>query len=160
MDKTTRDKIDRNYEWFISVEGFGIVNDTFYPSEQAAIDRINSFDELANAKAKAKERLVSQINDHTNSLYATYPKIEQDTFPYQRKEIEAWEVDNNSPTPVIDSIATGKGVGREAQLQRVQNKVNQFKITSNSLTAQRQALSDFIDTATDVNTINSVNFEA
>lgn len=131
-----------------------------YSDKDAVLNIIATYDPLPHAKADACARIRDQAQQLMSEAEDAYPSFEKQTWAYQRLEVEAWEKDNNSPTPTIDAIATSKGAKREEQLNRTLLKVNQFKSASNHLVGRRQYFEDLIKNSSDLDYICTLNFEA
>lgn len=104
-----------------------------------------TLDELKAAKLK-------ELNDYcqslANSLTAGYPDFEKLTWEDQRRECKAWQADNTSPTPYIDTLAVQRGIDRVDYLNRTIAKVDAFTNAAQKLVGQRQRYEDQIKIAT------------
>lgn len=131
-----------------------------YSNEDAIVAIIEGYDPLPEAKADAIKRIRDQAQEMMQSTESDYPSFERQTWPYQRIEVEAWELDNSAKTPTIDSIAQSKGAARQEQLERTLLKVNEFKAASNHLVGRRQHFESLIKDSSDIDFICTLNFEA
>ena len=121
---------------------------------------IDSFDELIPARVEAKKRIVDQSQAYMADVEAEYPSFEKATWPTQKAEVEAWAIDNTSPTPMLDNIAIARGMDRITILSKTLIKVVSYNDYAASLAGKRQKLEDDIDNSTDLDFISSINFEA
>ena len=129
------------------------------PIEVQAI--IDTFDELQAARDDAYKRIDVQLQEYFDTLISSnYSRAEQDTFPYQRAEIEAWEKDNSTPTPTIDKIALNRGVSRDVQLAKIASKTALFSDITNTGIGKAQGVKDRIKTSINIEFINNASFEA
>lgn len=90
-------------------------------------------------------------------LTAGYPEFEIKTWPQQETESMAWNADNTSPTPMIDIMATARGIPRELYLSKTVAKVTIFREKSSNLVGQRQKYSDQVAAATTPEQIAAIN---
>lgn len=95
-------------------------------NEQKAIEIVNSLNdvtthnEVVEIKQKLEERLHKMAERTIQLTQRKYRLTDATgTATVIRMEYNAWKLDNNSPTPTIDSWATDKGKTREEQLQAV-----------------------------------------
>lgn len=121
---------------------------------------INDYDPIHIVRDEALARVNIQLQTYLDELVTRkYSRAEQDTFPYQRLEIEAWRKDNTALTPTLDKIALNRGVSRDDQLARVNAKTLAFQSVSDTSIGKCQKLKDQIKASTDLDYINSINFE-
>jgi len=57
------EKLNYIYAWFVSEEGFGIVDDVYFPSEAEAFTRINSYDFKAAKKREVRAEARRRIEE-------------------------------------------------------------------------------------------------
>jgi hypothetical protein len=148
------DEITRQGHSLISINGEWVSSNDVVV--QAIID---SFDELVPAKVEAKARIVEQSQAYMQQVESEYPSFERATWSTQKAEIEAWAIDNNSPTPFLDVIAIARGMDRVTLLNRTLVKVTVYNEQAAFLAGKRQKLEDEIDNSTDLDFISSINFE-
>lgn len=120
---------------------------------------IDSFDLLVPAKITAKARIVDQAQSYMQQIESEYPSFERATWPTQKAEIEAWEADNTSKTPLLDNIATARGMSRVELLNRTLVKVHKYNTQAAILAGKRQKAEDEIENSSDLTFIKSINFE-
>lgn len=122
---------------------------------------IDNFDLLTPAKAEAFKRIDEQLQGALgNPVNNSYSRVEQDTFPYQRLEVEAWLKDNSALTPTIDQIAESRGVTRDIQIAKITAKTDYLTNLTNTNIGKAQGLKDQVKASSDLDLINSINFEA
>ncbi|WP_118785069.1 hypothetical protein [Haemophilus haemolyticus] len=96
--------------------------------------------------AQQKEGLLNKLADKAdqlkNSLLAGYPQTEIESFYRQEKEALAWQVDHNTPTPMLSQIARVRGVPLEVLIEKVIEKSAQFAVAIGIIIGQRQAFED------------------
>ncbi len=85
-----------------------------------------------------------------------YPPSEVATWANQQTEILAWEKDNTSPTPYMDTMASARGVDRLELLQRTLRNVRSSLDKTAGLTGKRQRLRDQILAAETIADVQSV----
>ena len=137
------------------------INGVWTSSDDVAVQAIiDSFDELIPARVEAKKRIVAQAQSYMADIEAEYPSFEKATWPTQKAEAEAWSIDSASPTPMLDNIATAREMDRVTILDKALVKVVSYNNYAASLAGKRQKLEDDIDNSTDLDFINSINFEA
>jgi len=152
---------DTNYK---HVNADGVVmfslNGSTVADENILQSHINNFDLLAPARNAAYQRINEQLQEYLGNLISSkYSRVEQDTFPYQRLEIEVWQKDNSALTPTIDRIALNRGVTRDEQLSKIEAKTAAFSAITDRAIGKVQGLKDTIKASEDLDFINSVNFE-
>lgn len=108
-----------------------------------------------------KNAKLSEINEKAeamaSSLTAGYPEFEMKTWPQQESESMAWNADNTAPTPMIDIMATVRGINRELYLQKTLTKVTLFRQASSNLVGQRQKYADMVAAATTAEAVGAIN---
>ena len=147
----------------ITKQGYSLmsINGEWVSSNDEGVQLIiDSFDELLPARAEAKARIVEQSQAYMQQIESEYPSFERATWSTQKAEIEAWEVDNTSSTPLLDNISIAREMDRVTLLNRTLAKVQAYNIQAAYLAGTRQKLEDIIDESTDLDFISSINFEA
>ena len=157
--------IEKGLGLHIAINGSGHnlrqVDNVWICSDDTAVQAIiDSYDPLPYEREQAKKRITNQINVAAESLESAYPEIEKRMFPYQRKEAEAYQSDSGAATPVLDAIATKRGVARTDQINRVLAKISEYDAFTASLIGERQRLEDLIDSEADFKVIQSINYES
>ena len=147
----------------VEKQGYMLVssNRVWVSSNDVEVQKIiDSFDYVLCEQEKANKRINEQLQEYLNNLISSkYSRAEQDTFPYQRLEIEAHTKDPSSLTPTIDKIALNRGVSRDDQLSKVGAKTAYFTDLTDTAIGKSQKLKDQVKASTDLDYINSINFE-
>ena len=96
--------------------------------------------------AQQKEGLLNKLADKAdqlkNGLLAGYPQTEIESFYRQEKEALAWQIDHNTPTPMLSQIARVRGVPLDMLINKVIEKSAQFAVAIGIIIGQRQAFED------------------
>ena len=102
-----------------------------------------TLDELKNLKLRElsiyTDSLVNDIGASQN-----IPMIEIQTWPVQMAEAQAWEYDNSAKTPILDTIAKTRGVGRSDLIHKTLVKSKAYNNMLAFVVGSRQALEDKI----------------
>ncbi len=75
-------------------------------------------------------------------LTAGTPDSEKSTWSKQEAEARAYTTDNTAPTPLIDGIATARGVDRVSLIGKIIEKADAYTAAIAQLTGERQAKED------------------
>lgn len=78
----------------------------------------------------------------TTDYLQRYSEVEKETWSTQRKETDAWLLDNNSPTPKLDQLANARGIERLEFIQKVIDAINTLEDLSFQVVAAQQAKED------------------
>jgi len=157
MDKYgyTQREIEKQGHWTEKRDG-----EMLY-SDKVAIDSIvDNYDPLPDAKVDAILRINEQSQSLMQNIEDSYPEFEKRTWPTQKAEVEAWDKNNNSPTPLLDIIASTRGVERVALLNKAKSKVEEYNLYAATLAGKRQKLEDEIVASIDLDFICTVKFGA
>lgn len=138
------DVTDPNYQDYLSWVAEG--NDT--PVELLSLD---------DAKAEKLNEINNKAEKVALSLIAGYPEFEMKTWPQQEAESLAWHSDPTTPTPMIDIMATKRGIDREVYLSKTYYKTTLFRVVSSSLVGQRQRYEDMVDAASTIDQVLTIN---
>lgn len=104
---------------------------------------------LTDAKATQHAAIATAFSLAAQNLTAGYPEAERLTWPTQQSEALAWEADNSTPTPYLDSIAAARGIDVQQMRNLTVTQVHAFQTASAQLVGTRQKLRDQIDAVTD-----------
>ncbi len=89
------------------------------------------------------------INDDFNTaiqqITAGYPSSEIASWDKQEAEARAFIADENAVTPLIDALATARGISKTDVADRIVAKADLFAATSGHLIGYRQSLEDLLD---------------
>lgn len=75
------------------------------------------------------------------------PEFEMQTWAIQAAEAKAWQLDKNVPTPVLDGIATARGIPTDTLKAAALRKTLAYEKLTAHIVGQRQALQSKIETA-------------
>ena len=75
-------------------------------------------------------------------LTAGTPESEKGTWSKQEAEARAYTADNTAPTPLIDGIATARGVDRVYLIGKIIEKADAYTVAIAQLTGARQSKED------------------
>lgn len=110
------------------------------PPESANIDSVKSGKLVAlNAAAQAF------INKHAG--IDSVPEFEFASWSIQASEAKAWQLDKNAPTPVLDGIATARGIPADTLKAAALRKTLAYEQLAAHVAGQRQALQSKIEAA-------------
>lgn len=110
------------------------------PPESANIDGLKSVKLVAlNAAAQAF------INKHAG--IDSVPEFEFASWSIQASEAKAWQLDKNAPTPVLDGIATARGIPADTLKAAALRKTLAYEQLAAHVAGQRQALQSKIEAA-------------
>lgn len=94
---------------------------------------------------------------HMRFLVLDYPEQEIQSWAQQVKEAEAYTQDNNSPTPLLSSIATARGVPLPLLVQKILEKMKAYAEASGVIIGQKQACEDLLEqTPNDMEALDQV----
>lgn len=110
------------------------------PPESANIDGVKSGKLVAlNAAAQAF------INKHAG--IDSVPDFEFASWSIQASEAKAWQLNKNAPTPVLDGIATARGIPADTLKAAALRKTLAYEQLAAHVAGQRQALQSKIEAA-------------
>ena len=110
------------------------------PPETANIDSLKSGKLVAlNAAAQAF------INKHAG--IDSVPEFEFASWSIQASEAKAWQLNKNAPTPVLDGIATARGIPADTLKAAALRKTLAYEQLAAHVAGQRQALQSKIEAA-------------
>ena len=75
------------------------------------------------------------------------PEFEMQTWAIQAAEAKAWQLDKNVPTPVLDGIATARGIPTDTLKAAALHKTLAYEQLAAHVAGQRQALQSKIEAA-------------
>lgn len=110
------------------------------PPESANIDGLKSVKLVAlNAAAQAF------INKHAG--IDSVPEFEFASWSIQASEAKAWQLDKTAPTPVLDGIATARGIPADTLKAAALRKTLAYEQLAAHVAGQRQAVQSKIEAA-------------
>lgn len=101
----------------------------------------------------AKKQKLKDLNDSaqafidTNSGANLVPDFEFASWSIQASEAKAWQLDKNAPTPVLDGIATARGIPADTLKAAALRKTLAYEQLAAHVAGQRQALQSKIEAA-------------
>lgn len=117
------------------------------PLEEPPVVTPSTLDEVKAAKLA---EINAACDAEIGAIKATYPDTEVMTWDKQEKEARALVLDATATTPLIDSIASARGLDRVELANRIIVKADQFAVASGASIGKRQKLEDQINAATTV----------
>lgn len=132
VDEMIPDSIEFNGEYYVQTFTTSELPESNLQNnlEKEAVDKANT------ARLKADEITAPYLSDFSNT--------EKLTFQQQELEVLAWQKDNSTPTPVLDSLAEVRGISRDEQIQKAITKVTLFRGLSATIIGQQQKYEDMI----------------
>ena len=119
------------------------------PPESANIDGVKSGKLVAlNAAAQAF------INKHAG--IDSVPEFEFASWSIQASEAKAWQLNKNAPTPVLDGIATARGIPADTLKSAALRKTLAYEQLAAHVAGQRQALQSKIEAAKKQSDLNKI----
>jgi len=117
----------------------------------------------------AKTRKLAEINAAAEAFLVEasgkdkYTESEIDTWPTQQREAEVWfELSEHARDPSVVPWCAGaadeRGVTLDEFMQRVQDKVNAYKVLSAKVIGRRQKLEDQITAATSFEELSAISW--
>lgn len=101
----------------------------------------------------AKKQKLKDLNNSaqafidTNSGANLVPDFEFASWSIQASEAKAWQLDKNAPTPVLDGIATARGIPADTLKAAALRKTLAYEQLAAHVAGQRQALQSKIEAA-------------
>ena len=101
----------------------------------------------------AKKQKLKDLNNSaqafidTNSGANLVPDFEFASWSIQASEAKAWQLDKNAPTPVLDGIATARGIDADKLKEAALRKTLAYEKLTAHVAGQRQALQSKIEAA-------------
>lgn len=85
------------------------------------------------------------INKHAG--IDSVPEFEFASWSIQASEAKAWQLDKNAPTPVLDGIATARGIPADTLKAAALRKTLAYEQLAAHVAGQRQALQSKVEAA-------------
>lgn len=104
--------------------------------------------QLDQAKAERLALIAAECDKVLATVKTSYPQGEVESWPQQVKEAEAIAADPQADAPLLNAIATYRGLTVVELAARVSAKADAFSQVSGTIIGKRQALEDAITTAT------------
>jgi hypothetical protein len=113
----------------------------------------------------SKRALLKAIARNAQNIVAaksgmdTLPPFEVQTWPLQAAEAAAWKADPSAPTPILDQIATARGIDKDTIKAAAFDKAVAYEKLSATVAGLRQAIETNIVSAKTIEELNAVNTE-
>ncbi|TDR30356.1 hypothetical protein [Hydromonas duriensis] len=112
-------------------------------------------EQLTDAKARKLAEVAQAAQAFIDQVVQNAaPQMERDTYPLQAAEAQAWALDNSSPTPLLEGIASARQIDLDDLRQRTLEKSQAWQTLCGHIIGQRQAFEDRIE---QTNTINGLD---
>ncbi len=143
----------------VTINEIGPLTDAYTHTKPEPFESWNGSEWVKDTKAELDhlyDTKLGAINAHAqqlvNPLLSKFPDFEQQTWPDQRNESQAWLAWNSSDkstpepeTPTCTPMASGRGIDLKTFCEKVMMKANYFRLVSTSVASQRQKLEDQMD---------------
>ena len=87
------------------------------------------------------------------------PDFELATWPLQSTEAQAWAADKSAATPILDGIATARGLDKDKLKAAALKKSLAYSALSAIVAGQRQAIQDQIESAKTKSALDKIKIE-
>lgn len=127
--------------------------DTLPPSENYIWSSEGWLEDKARLIASAKALKIEQLNAAAQAYIDRasetdkVPDFEVRTWTIQASEAKAWQLDKNALTPVLDGIATARGIPADTLKAAALRKTLAYEQLAAHVAGQRQALQSKIEAA-------------
>ena len=111
---------------------------------------------LDEAKVAKLAEINAACDAEIGAIKATYPDTEVMTWDKQEREARALLADAAAVTPLIDAIASARGLDRVELANRIIANADQFATASGALLGKRLKLKDEINAATKVKQVEAI----
>lgn len=101
-----------------------------------------------NAKAQAFVNQLAHLDET--------PEFERETWPIQREEAKAWQIDPHATTPTLALIAQVRGVPLDVLRQKAFEKAMAYQTVAAVVAGQRQAYEDRLNMAETLEQIQAI----
>lgn len=115
-------------------------------------------EQLKQAKAERLELITAECDKVLSNIKTSYPQGEVESWPQQVQEAEAIAADPQADAPLLNAIATYRGLTVVELAARVKAKADLFAQVSGTIIGKRQALEDAISAATTPEEVFSVTW--
>ncbi len=116
-------------------------------------------EKLAEAQQAAMRRVNAAYEAELASIRSEYPESEQMTWDKQEREARAFLADSATATPLLDAMATGRGMDKTELATRIIAKADAWMQASGLATGKRQALEDQVKAAETVEAVEAIGWE-
>ena len=111
---------------------------------------------LDEAKAAKLTEINAACDAEIEAIKVSYPDTEVMTWGKQEREARALVLDATADTPLIDSIASARGLDRVELANRIIANADQFATASGASLGKRHKLKDEINAATTVEQVEEI----
>lgn len=108
---------------------------------------------LTNLNAAAQ----TFVDGHSGA--SQVPDFELATWPLQSTEAQAWAADKSAPTPILDGIASARGLDKDKLKAAALKKSLAYSALSAIVAGQRQAIQDQIEAAKTKSALDKIKIE-
>lgn len=112
---------------------------------------------VAGALERSKVEAYATINDKCDQLIGqlvvSYPKYEVETFSKQELQARAYLANGAASTPMLDYIASQRGLTRGQLASKIMAKVTVFETIAGNAVGYRQRLESAVNSASTVDEI-------
>lgn len=127
-------------------------------TEAEALAIANPPPTLDEARAAKRREIDAAYSAELAVITDDYPEVERLTWDKQEREARAWAADNTAATPLLDAIASARGLTLSELVTRVIDKADAWVTASGAATGKRQALETAIAAATTVADVEAVTW--
>lgn len=127
----------------VSLDENGLLPDSFL--DVAMLGKAN-LDLEAILKQK-KLALIVESDAKANDIVWDVPEVERDTWSSQESEARSWLLDNQTTTPVLDSICLHRECEKDWLVSRVIDKADLYRSKAAEITAKKQRIEDQLKAA-------------
>jgi sulfur carrier protein ThiS len=152
----------RESGYFVSVQAHG--QPVELPAcDAAAAELLATLDlpasEAAQLDAARAERAAAARIDADQllaTLSVSYPEREVSSWPQQVKDAEAIQADETATTPLLDALASARGIDRVDLAARVLTKADAYAQASGAIIGARQRIEDLLEAAQDADAVGAI----
>ncbi|HAF92360.1 MAG TPA: hypothetical protein DCG67_11465 [Pseudomonas sp.] len=90
------------------------------------------------------------------TLSVSYPEREVSSWPQQVKDAEAIQADETATTPLLDALASARGIDRVDLAARVLTKADAYAQASGAIIGARQRIEDLLEAAQDADAVGAI----
>jgi len=148
--------------YFVSVQAHGQPQE-LPACDAAAAELLATLDlpasEAAQLDAARAERAAAARIDADQllaTLSVSYPEREVSSWPQQVKDAEAIQADETATTPLLDALASARGIDRVDLAARVLTKADAYAQASGVIIGARQRIEDLLEAAQDADAVGAI----
>lgn len=114
--------------------------------------------QLAEAKAMKLTALAARCDALLRPLKAGYPAGEQQSWDKQETEARAFNANSSASVPLLQALATARGIAVADLAARILSKSDQFATYSGSIIGKRQRYEDLVAASTTIADVDSITW--